>query len=860
MAFFDIDNRIAFVTECDTILGSEIARKLSTASEPYKVYGSLRNEKSQPKWVTGVVSRRTDPVAFKAQILLSDLVVCPLTDSLDEASAAIKILSSAQCNVEKTYVLVSSIMTWSRTNEVAREKQRAEKEAERAARLADGEELGDEPPAEEEEFPPIVEDDYKKRIPNQRYNEWKKLEQSVKHANSGTLHTYVICAGLQYGLGEDKLLFLFRRVYMNDPSIILPNFEGGKNVVPTVHVADVATLAVKLGTSNEVLDKRYYLAVDEGNNTWASIIQTFAAMTKSKQQLVYPYDYALYPFVEHFLVDMKMDIGEMGNLVEDWVCKQGLVAGAPQIWKEYCKAHDLAPIRIVIGGPPLSGKSEVSKAVASYYDVPYLAIADIISNYEDAVHEKSQELDKYVYEKRKEKKSRELEAARAKAAEGIAAAGEDGEGAPPPPAADGENTAAPPVVDIYADLDDPEMELLRALDNEEAPKEGEAAAEGDEDETLAKLKTEAETMKKVLTMKHMLPKAPEVTEAGEADAAAEGEAAAPKKVRPWVAKGYPNAEGRKLSTTEEGSAAVAAPPQPENIGRYMDRALAMMVRWRLQQPDCTIKGYVLDSFPKTSRQVRLTFMEGALEPLDAGEDGVIVDEDTDENVLTPLDDALTPEYFINLKAAEGFLLHRLYSSQNATSHHTLKAFHRRMKLFNDTYSGSNPKTSFRSFVESIQTNKSRELIAREIVVASDDWGIILDIVNSVVGAPHNLGPTAAQIAVAEDRARREAERIREQEQNRENERVQLVTKAQADDTDQRNREIARVQTATQQILDMKNIHDRDMRSFLMTNVIPAITEALREVSELRPEDPVSFVSDRVFHFVERTAAQKAAKK
>lgn len=58
------------------------------------------------------------------------------------------------------------------------------------------------------------------------------------------LNTYVITPGLIYGNGEDILYELFKTVWM-DPDAELPIYGEGNNIIPMVHVNDLASIVKK---------------------------------------------------------------------------------------------------------------------------------------------------------------------------------------------------------------------------------------------------------------------------------------------------------------------------------------------------------------------------------------------------------------------------------------------------------------------------------------------------------------------------------------------------------------------------------------------------------------------------------------
>merc|ERR1712187_741163 len=58
-----------------------------------------------------------------------------------------------------------------------------------------------------------------------------------------------------------------------------------------------------------------------------------------------------------------------------WWCKDGLGANMRTIADEFCKERELRSMRVVIAGPPASGKSTLARAVSDHFKIPHLELA-----------------------------------------------------------------------------------------------------------------------------------------------------------------------------------------------------------------------------------------------------------------------------------------------------------------------------------------------------------------------------------------------------------------------------------------------------------------------------------------------------
>lgn len=98
---------------------------------------------------------------------------------------------------------------------------------------------------------PFEEADYTVRKAPEAYMKHKSLETLMLSAgmNKSNLNVYVVCAGVLYGKGESVLNYHCRSAWLEEP-YELPYLGAGNNMVPTIHVNDLArfvkhVLAVK---------------------------------------------------------------------------------------------------------------------------------------------------------------------------------------------------------------------------------------------------------------------------------------------------------------------------------------------------------------------------------------------------------------------------------------------------------------------------------------------------------------------------------------------------------------------------------------------------------------------------------------
>ena len=115
--------------------------------------------------------------------------------------------------------------------------------------------------------------DYLKRKPNQKYIEYKYIENEALLLNQkNNIKAYVVCPGIIYGYGEKTFYSFFKNAILNLPiqEIIL---DKGRNIIPTIHMKDLINIIAKI---IEKKPNSYYLLAfdDSKNRTLKYIIQS----------------------------------------------------------------------------------------------------------------------------------------------------------------------------------------------------------------------------------------------------------------------------------------------------------------------------------------------------------------------------------------------------------------------------------------------------------------------------------------------------------------------------------------------------------------------------------------------------------
>lgn len=377
---------------------------------------------------------------------LDDLLFALLALKVDAKSQPPR--STGDLENEVTFILISSVMVWSDTEVIptpTEPEQRAEAdmtgppgdgshhseaaEESGSVQAEEGASVTEEAPEAEEETrepnvvlpPDLLRDvDFERRkpTPGSVFERWKDMEDLVmrcfKH-DGCKVKSFVVAGGVLYGSGEDTFVQLFKNAWLGRPA---PDLQGsGRNRIPTVHVRDLARLVRTVGLGSAELDpheKQYYLAVDTppsleggypGPSTQEAIIQgivnevcgpgavpwdtnmAMLAADADELQTTPPElqeALSLDLFMEPSRVMLEQEFADM-CIPSGWLCKEGIVANLAAVASEFCEERKLQALRVLIAGPPASGKSTLAHAVAEHFNIPHVELRDQGEDAETAV-------------------------------------------------------------------------------------------------------------------------------------------------------------------------------------------------------------------------------------------------------------------------------------------------------------------------------------------------------------------------------------------------------------------------------------------------------------------------------------------
>ncbi|KNE64488.1 hypothetical protein AMAG_19169 [Allomyces macrogynus ATCC 38327] len=315
-----------------------------------------------PAWVKRAFPARNRD-ELQRTILEANVVIIDFLHSIEDVPFILQVLNDNAhqfINAPKTIIALSTVLTWARTKPDL-----------------------DDPDA------PIAEDEYRRRKPHPNFRVHVQMEKEwVKLAKKECYRAYVVWAGLVYHAGESVLHPMLKAAWHGEHVAV---YGDGANAWPMIHVDDLCEVVMNL-VEKRPAGFKYMLAIEDVRPTYADIARAISQTLGTGKVRAFPKDHLLVArdlsssTRDLLLANLKLEAAHIKSLGMQWRYETGLIENLPRFLDEFRRARGLTPLRMILLGPPMAGKSYYAAKIASYYKLPLVDVEGVTKETMDRLH------------------------------------------------------------------------------------------------------------------------------------------------------------------------------------------------------------------------------------------------------------------------------------------------------------------------------------------------------------------------------------------------------------------------------------------------------------------------------------------
>lgn len=366
-----------YVHQANSYIGRHVVAALSAAK--YQVYGDKEQIRKFAAPNISPVPHFDVVSGIDEAFALCNTFVFDIREDPSLAVQSFARFEAATTNIK--IVLISTLMTWALTFD-------KKKENSASAEGQNGEQA---PVVIKEDRKPLTGDDYRKRKPHPNFRAQYEAELKafkLDHENP-YVTVYILACGIPYGDGEDLLFPLMKYAWnsknaeqtgFTDVIHHTPLIDEGNNIIPMIHVRDLAALLVST-LQGQMIDK-FVMAVDKSETKLKDVVEAISKYYSDGEIQQIERDQALtIPWMTETAIDyMTSDILAINELLArvPMTNAQGFVASIDTIGKEFMESRNVYPLRILVCGPPLSGRTTLAAKISYMYSIPLISVDSLV--------------------------------------------------------------------------------------------------------------------------------------------------------------------------------------------------------------------------------------------------------------------------------------------------------------------------------------------------------------------------------------------------------------------------------------------------------------------------------------------------